>query len=319
MISPIIQNFEFNTQSNFSLQSINLGLSIKQALIELVKDAKSMEKGNFKLFSDKQETQIHPKVIDFFIHLKLLSQQLVLSNPTHLKNPYLQALLNESQNLSHSFFWGGQMPYLALNDYCIDSINRLTENIMIKECALKFSVWKSEINIQTTEKKRKFDGLLKKHKQLNCIFIELPCIADQIISGNRTLEQKEAFWIIVVKLFLKKCHSSEVLENQLCDVQWRFVKGLDGILTAHILIYVVGEKINDLSFLTTYWNEAIIEKGLNIISTYIPIQNIYCYQGNGLASKQWKNLIDCCQAPLEFYRYKANGLSYVWKAYTGNV
>lgn len=318
MILPTINNFEFSNPSILNIQTENIHSAQHQLFIEIIKDAKSIEKGSFKLFVDKPKTQISPNAFGYVNHLKMLSHQHIFSNPACEVNPYLRASFEESLNPIHQAFWGAHIPYTTL-DYFTDTFNRIGENIVKKKCALMFNTQKTKLNQQNAEQKRKFDIGIKKHKQMNCIFIEFPCMTNQIIQVNRSIEETEAFLVTVTKSFLKKCHGSGVFENKLCDMQWRFVKSLDGVPTAQILMYVIGDETNYSSLLHQYWIDTCIEKGLNIFSQNYSIKHIHNYQGNGIASKQWKNLLDCYQAPLEFYRYKANGLSYIWKTYTGNV
>lgn len=319
MYLPTINNSELHMQSNLSLQSANLGSPIKHAFIELVKDVKAIESDKFKLFTDRHQKLLNPRVNTFLANLNVFTQQSALSDPAFAKNPYLQVLLDESHNHIHPAFWSSQMPNMTPKDYFIGVLNRIGEDIIKNKCALKCASWKKELAIQTNQQKTNVDKLLKKHKQMKCEYIELPFVPDRTLCINLTLEQKEASYPTVLKSFLKMCHGAEGLQGKLCDMQWRFVKGLDGVPTAHILMYVVGDDIDYAPLLNTNWNKVCIEKGLCTSSSQIQIRSIHCYQGNGLASKRWKNLIDSCQAPLEFYRYQANGLSHVWKTYTGNI
>ena len=315
----MIQNFELHMQSNLSLQSTNLSSPIQYVFIELIKDAKAIESDKFKLFTDKQKKQLSPRVYTFFANLNVLSQQSTLFDSAFAKDPYLQVLFNESRNPIHPNFWGGQIPYLTMMNYCFDVFNRLGEAIRKNKCALEFASWKQELAIKTNQQKTNAGNLLKKHKQMKCEYIELPCVPDNTLCVNRIPEQMEASYPTTLKSFLKICHRAEELQGKLCDVHWRFVKGLDGIPTAHILMYLIGDDINYAPLLSANWNKVCIEKGLCTSSSQIQIRSIHCYQGNGLTSKYWKSLIDSCQAPLEFYRYQANGLSHVWKSYTGNI
>ncbi|VXA84826.1 conserved hypothetical protein [Acinetobacter sp. 8I-beige] len=316
MILPTINNFDFNTPCNLNIQPLNFYSSQQQAFIEMNKDAKAIESGKFKLTINKQ---INPQAISLINNLRILSHQNMFSNPACEINPYLQVLFDESQNHIHSTYWSGQMPNLSYQDYFIGSFNRIGEALTKNKCALKCASWRKELAIQTNQQKTNTDKLLKKYKQMKCEYIELPFVPDRTLCVNLTLEQKEASYPTVLKSFLKMCHGAEGLQGTLCDMQWRFVKGLDGVPTAHILMYVVGDDINYAPLLSNSWNKVCIEKGLCTHSSQIQIRSIHCYQGNGLASKHWKNLIDSCQAPLEFYRYKVNGLSHVWKSYTGNI
>lgn len=316
MILPTINNFDFNTPCNLNIQPLNFYSSQQQAFIEMIKNAKAIESGKFKWAINKQ---INLQAISLINNLRMLSNQNMFSNPTFEINPYLQVLFDESQNHIHPAFWSNQMPNLTPRDYSIGVFNRIGEYMLKNKCALKYASWKKELAIQTNQQKTKFDRLLKKHKQMNCVYFELSFVPDPTLYVNHTPEQIEANNPTVLKSLLKLCHGAEEFHSKLCDSQWRFVKGLNGIPTAHVLMYVVGDEINLVPNLNSNWNKICIEKGLCCSSSQIQIRTIHCYQGNGHASKYWKNLIDSCQAPLEFYRYQAYGLSHVWKSYTGNV
>lgn len=316
MFLPTINNFDFNNHCNLNIQPMNINFSQHQSFIEMSKGAKAIESGKLKFTINKQ---INPQVISLIDNSRMLGQQDIFYNPGYEINSHLQVLFNESQNYVHSSFWNGQMPYLSYLDYYSGSFHRISENFIKNKCALKNASVKKELAIQTNQQKTNVDKLLKKHKQMKCEYIELPFVPDRTLCVNLTQEQKEASYPNVLKSFLKICHGAEGLQGKLCDMQWRFVKGLDGVPTAHILMYVIGDDINYAPLFNTNWNRVCIEKGLCTNASKIHIQSIHCYEGNGLSKKQWKNLIDSCQAPLEFYRYKANGLGHVWKSYTGNV
>lgn len=318
MILPTINNSDFSSPSILNIQPVYTYSAQHQFFIEIIKDARSIEKGRFKLFVDKPKTQISPNAFGFFNRLKVLSHQHIFSNPACEVNPYLLASFEESLNPIHQAFWGNHITYPPF-EYINDTLDRLGKNIVKSKSALKLNTQQAELKAQNAEQKRKCDINIKEHKQMNCIFIEFPCMTNQIIQATRNIEEMEAFLVTVTKSFLKKCHGSEFFENKLCDMHWRFVKSLDGVPTAQILMYVIGDEKNYSSLLHQYWIDTCIEKGLNIFYQIHSIKHIHSYQGNGIANKQWKNLLDFYQAPLEFYRYKANGLSYVWKTYTGNV
>lgn len=318
MILPTINSFDFSNPSVLNIQPIDTYSAQHQLFIENIKDAKSIEKGNLKLLTTTHKNQTNLKVLQLINRLIMLPQYNFLLNSTYELNPYLQASIEESLNSTHQAFWGNHIAYPPL-EYINDTLDRLGKNIVKSKSALKLNTQQAELQAQNAEQKRKCDISIKKHKQMNCIFIEFPCMTNQIIQVTHSIEEKEAFLVTVTKSFLKKCHSSDVFKNKLCDMQWRFVKSLNGVPTAQILMYVIGDETNYSSLLHQYWIETCIEKGLNIFSQNHSIKHIHSYQGNGIANKQWKNLLDFYQAPLEFYRYKANGLSYIWKTYTGNV
>ena len=318
MILPTINNFDFSSPSVLNIQPVYTDSVQHQLFIENIKDAKSIEKGNLKLLINRRKNQINPKILQSINHLIMLPQYSFLLNSTYEVNPYLRASIEESLNPTHQAFWGNHIAYPPF-EYINDTFDRLGKNIVKSKSALKLNTQQAELKAQNAEQKRKCDISIKEHKQMNCIFIEFPCMTNQIIQANRSIEETEALLPTVTKSFLKKCHGSEFFENKLCDMQWRFVKSLDGVPTAQILMYVIGDEKNYSSLLHQYWIDTCIEKGLNIFYQIHSIKHIHSYQGNGIANKQWKNLLDFYQAPLEFYRYKANGLSYVWKTYTGNV
>ena len=227
-------------------------------------------------------------------------------------NPYLQVLLEDVQLPDH------QLSYSDPRIYINTTHSRLQHSILERKCALHAKKHRDVLNKESTQQKRNFTKLLKLHDQVNCYFLELPCLYSEWSQTCQTTEEKERLFIETVKSFLHKSHQAQVFHEKLCDLQWRIVKGLDGNLVAHVVMYVTGNNMNYEPEFQTLWASACSEKDPSLNpQTYI--HSAFCYTGGEVLNNQWKHIFDRSQLPLKLYYYQSRYVSYMWTRYTGNI
>lgn len=286
-------------------------------LFEAIKFAKLIEKGQLKIFKDKKRNVVNSQIYILIELLRRLSHlKLPLDSSIQL-NPYLQLLTEEATNPIHSHYFSG-LSNFSEYEYIFALIERLTAAFTKSKCALASIKFNNELTLQTSDLKKAYDKLLKKHQQINCCFIEIPFLElwKPIAMSNEIAESQ---LIKTVKNFLKSCHSSHAFAKKLCDIQWRFIENLNGLITAQILVYVIGDENNYQTDFFECWRAVCTKSKLNIHHQNIVFSTYHSYQGNGVANKQWKNRLDSSQASLHLYHQKSKSLSYLWRSYTGNV
>lgn len=178
---------------------------------------------------------------------------------------------------------------------------------------------KFQVKVQqlTNEQKTVFRRVMQTHEQANCIFLELSLLPQTDTPYLRTQEEAEKSAIKMMKEYFKWLHRANVLTEKLCDIQWRIVKGLDNKLLAQAFIYILGDESDYLPFLKEQWEMICLDYKLQ--GFFPEPKHTHCYNGHGVVQKQWLHLIESVHQPMSFYRYKGNGITYIWKSYTGNV
>lgn len=182
---------------------------------------------------------------------------------------------------------------------------------------LQANKYEAQVQKLRNEQKTVFRRVMQTQEQANCIFLELPLIAKTNPPHYMTQEDAEKDSVKVLKKYFQWLHASKQLAGKLYDIQWRIVKGLDHHLTAQAFIYILGDEINYLPLLQEQWELVCLDYQLQGI---FPIpKRTHCYDGQGVVQKMWLQLIERIHEPLGFYRYKGNGITYLWKEYTGNI
>lgn len=228
-------------------------------------------------------------------------------------NPYLnvfQKFAVENLQLLRS---PQQIPnYMWENLFC-----RLRADLYIAKAKLQADKYEAQVQKLRNEQKTVFRRVMQSKYQANCIFLELPIIAQIDPPHYQTQEDAEKVSIKVLKQYFQWLHKPGQLTEKLYDIQWRIVKGLNHKLTAQAFLYILGDEMDYLPLLEEQWKFVCGDYQLQGI---FPKPNYtHCYDGQGLAQKAWLQLIERVHEPLGFYRYKGNGITYAWKAYTGNV
>ena len=189
--------------------------------------------------------------------------------------------------------------------------------LYVAKAKLQANKYEAQVQKLRNEQKTVFRRVMQTQNQANCIFLELPLITQTDPPHYQTQEQAEKDSVKVLKNYFQWLHGAKQLRGILSDIQWRIVKGLDHKLTAQAFIYILGDEIDYLPLLKEQWELTCLEFHLQSVFP-IPKHN-HCYDGQGIVQKTWLQLIERVHEPLGFYRYKGNGITYVWKEYTGNV
>ncbi|MGQ4613115.1 hypothetical protein ACUIJ1_09455 [Acinetobacter junii] len=189
--------------------------------------------------------------------------------------------------------------------------------LYVAKAKLQANKYEAQVQKLRNEQKTVFRRVMQTQDQANCIFLELPLITLTDPPHYQTQEEAEKESIKVLKKYFQWLHGAKQLSGILSDIQWRIVKGLDHKLTAQAFIYILGDEIDYLPLLKEQWEFTCSDYQLRGI--FPEPKHTHCYDGQGIVQKAWLQLIERVHEPLGFYRYKGNGITYVWKEYTGNV
>lgn len=226
-------------------------------------------------------------------------------------NPYIEIFSQQAQKLMQIDRWWDQPECL---------INLFQTALHLKRAGLKAGQFKEKVNLQLIDQVKVFNRLLLKHKLLNCYFLEIPLAANNGGGQYSPLQEFESLFPILLKKFFSKLHRASELEKRLCDIQWRIVKGLDGFLIAHIVIYVTGETEVGIDYISKQWRETCLSAAPDIKNDTLHIHEpLSIYKEHVIAKKRWKDLINSYHKSLEHYFYKKNKITFEWCPYTGNV
>jgi len=226
-------------------------------------------------------------------------------------NPYIEIFSEQVQRLPQIAYWLNQPEYL---------IHLFQTALHHKRAGLKAEQFKEKVNLQLRNQVKVFNRLMLKHKLLNCYFLEIPLTANSGVVQYSPLQEFESSFPLLLKKFFLKLHRASELEKKLCDIQWRVVKGLDGFLIAHILIYVQGEVEIDIGYISQLWQETCISEAPNVKNDTLYIHEpLSLYKEYAAGKEMWKDLIKSYHKSLEHYFYKKNKITFEWSAYTGNV
>lgn len=195
--------------------------------------------------------------------------------------------------------------------------HRLRAELYAAKAKLQATKFQAKVQKLHNEQKTVFRRVMQTQNQANCIFLELPFIAQTEPQHLQTQEEAEKESVKVLKKYFQWLHGKKQLAGILSDIQWRIVKGLDHKLTAQAFIYILGDKEDHLPLLQEQWELVCLDYQLQGISP--KPKHTHCYDGQGIVQKAWLQLIERVHQPLGFYRYKGNGITYAWKEYTGNV
>ena len=189
--------------------------------------------------------------------------------------------------------------------------------LYVAKAKLQANKYEAQVQKLRNEQKTVFRRVMQTQDQANCIFLELPLITQTDPPHYQTQEEAEKDSVKVLKKYFQWLHGAKQLSGILSDIQWRIVKGLDHKLTVQAFIYILGDEIDYLPLLKEQWELTCSDYQLQGI--FPEPKHTHCYDGQGIVQKAWLQLIERVHEPLGFYRYKGNGITYVWKEYTGNV
>lgn len=223
-------------------------------------------------------------------------------------NPYWSAML-DSAGFSH---------YSSLS-FSLANADAIHEQFKFKfvkrRIALENSTFIAPITEQINIQKAVFKRCVDKHKQLNCLFLELPCIFTNPLQFHDEVKLPK-----IARKWLERLHKSEELTNKLYDVQWRIIKSLNGIYAIHAMIYVIGDEAQYSDFILQQWRRACFKNGYELMqgSPYQVLEK-YCYFADSDMCSFWRLQIKLCNEPFKIYRYASEHISYLWQTYTGNI
>lgn len=198
-----------------------------------------------------------------------------------------------------------------------NNFNHFRGELYVAKAKLQAKKYEAHVQKLRNEQKTVFRRVMQTQDQANCIFLELPLIAQTDPPHHQTQEEAENNSVKVLKKYFQWLHKAGQLTEKLYDIQWRIVKGLDQGLTAQAFVYIIGNEENYMPLLKEQWEWVCHDYQLQGI--FPEPKHTHCYDGQGLVQKAWLQLIERVHEPLGFYRYKGNGITYAWKAYTGNV
>lgn len=276
-------------------------------LSQSVRNASRIENGKL-LVRDKRA----PKCLDqdyraFLNFLPWLNHYRLALHGFQL-NPYWNAML-DSAGFSHY----SNLSFSLAN---ADAIHEQFKFKFVKRrIALENSTFIAPITEQINIQKAVFKRCLDKHKQLNCLFLELPCIFTNPLQFHDEVKLPK-----ITRKWLERLHQSERLAGKLYDVQWRIVKSLNGIYAVHAIIYVIGEETQYSEFILQQWKGTCLALGYDCKkgSQYL-IEEKHCYFADSDMRGYWCKQIELLNEPLKIYRYVSQHISYLWQTYTGNI
>lgn len=228
-------------------------------------------------------------------------------------NPYLRVFHKFAVENSQLMRVANQVPSHILENV----FQRLRAELYIAKAKLQANKYEAEIQKLRNEQKTVFRRVMQTQDQANCIFLELPFISHVDPPHYQTQEEAEKDSAKVLKKYFQWLHTVPELRSRLFDIHWRIVKGLDQKLTAQAFIYILGDENDYLPLLKEQWEFVCSDYQLQGI--FPEPKHLHCYDGQGLVQNAWLQFIERIHEPLSFYRYKGNGITYVWKEYTGNV
>lgn len=223
-------------------------------------------------------------------------------------NPYWNAML-DSAGFSHY----SNLSFSLAN---ADAIHEQFKFKFVKRrIALENSTFIAPITEQINIQKAVFKRCVDKHKQLNCLFLELPCIFTNPLQFHDEVKLPK-----IARKWLERLHKSEELTNKLYDVQWRIIKSLNGIYAIHAMIYVIGDEAQYSDFILQQWRRTCFKNGYELMqgSPYQILEK-YCYFADSDMRSFWRLQIELCNEPFKIYRYASEHISYLWQTYTGNI
>lgn len=283
---------------------------------ELIDFQKKLERDTIKVFPKPTAAYPNPFMNSLFYFA--LQQISPFSHFINLfdgfeANPYLRVFHKFAVENSQLMRSVHQVP----NHIWESLFQRLRAELYTAQAKLQTNKYEAKIQKLCNEQKTVFRRVMQTQDQANCIFLELPLITQTNPSHYQTQEDAEKQSIKVLKKYFQWLHGAKQLRGILTDIQWRIVKGLDHKLIAQAFIYILGDKEDHLPLLKEQWELVCMDYQLQGI---FPIpRHTHCYDGQGIVQKSWVQLIERVHEPLSFYRYKGNGITYVWKEYTGNV
>lgn len=296
-----------NALQQTQLFPFTLDTQANSFLGQSVRNASRIENGKL-LVRDKRA----PKCLDqdyraFLNFLPWLHHHRIALHEFQL-NPYWNAMM-DSAGFSHY----GNLNHSFANAEAIYEQFRF--KFVKRRIALENSTFIEPITEQTKTQKAVFKRCLDKHKQMNCLFLELPCIFTNPLQFHDEVKLPK-----ITRKWMERLHKSEELAGKLYDVQWRIVKSLNGFYVVHAMIYIIGDETQYSDFILQEWKGTCLAKGYECMkgSPYQVFEK-HCYFADSDMRGFWYKQIELFNEPLKIYRYQSQNISYLWQSYTGNI
>lgn len=274
---------------------------------QTVKSLAQIEKGQLQVMDKRATERFEPQYLAFLYFLPWLHNHRTVLNEFQL-NPYWNALI---EIVGHYQFQ--DMNYVLANAHPIHG--KIKTKLLRQRTAIKYSEYIEHAHASVKHQKAVFRRCMDQHKQMNCLFFEIPCIFTSPLQFH-----DEAILPKLTRKWLERLHRSEVLSDKLYDVQWRIVKSLNGFYAVHALIYVIDEESQYSDFISQEWEGTCCAQGYEFMQgTQYLVYNKYCYFADSDMRSFWRKQIEIFNEPFKLYRYESENFSYQWQSYTGNI
>lgn len=272
---------------------------------QTIKSSAQIENGKLLVRDKRASNQFDPQYSAFMNFLSWMHHSYPYFNGFQL-NPYWKALIEVV-----GYFQYPDIQYVWANADVIHG--EIKTKFLSQRTALEYSTFIEPIAEQIKVQKAVFKRCLDKHKQMNCLFLELPCIFTRPLDDEAKLSK-------IVRKWLERLHQSEELAEKLYDVQWRIVKSLNGFYAIHAIFYIIGDQTQYSDFLLQKWKETCLSKGYELMQG-VPYNVLekHCYIADSDMRNFWRLQIEFFNEPFKIYRYVSEHISYLWKIYTGNI
>lgn len=274
---------------------------------QTVKSLAQIEKGQLQLIDKRASDQFEPQYLAFMHFIPWMYANRTVLGEFQL-NPYWNALIEII-----GYFQFQDMSYVLANAHPIHG--KIKTKLLKQRTAIKYSEFIEPVIASVKHQKTVFRRCMDKHKQMNCLFLELQCIFTKAL-----YQSDEAQLPKIVRKWLERLHRSELLADKLYDVQWRIVKSIYGFYSVHAIIYVIGDEFKYSDFILREWQGACLHKGYEIKQEAQGlIEEKHCYFADNDMRSYWRKQIEFLNEPLKIYRYMSQHISYLWQSYTGNI
>ena len=274
---------------------------------QTMKSSAQIENGRLLVRDKRASERFEPQYLAFMHFLSWVHNNRVLLNDFQL-NPYWKALMELV-----GYFQYRDIQYVLAN---ADVIHGQIKTKFLRQCiAIKYLDFIKPVNANVKHQKAVFKRCLDKHKQMNCFFLDLPCIFTTPLHLD-----DEAKLPKISRKWLERLHQSEELAEKLHDVQWRIVKSLNGFYSVQAMIYIIGDEAQYSDFILQEWKGTCLAKGYECMkgSPY-QVWEKHCYFADSDMRGFWYKQIELFNEPLKIYRYQSQDISYLWQTYTGNI
>ena len=274
---------------------------------QTIKSSAQIENGKLLVRDKRATNQFDPQYFAFMHFLSWVHNNRVLFSQFQL-NPYWKALIEIV-----GYFQYRDIQFVFANADIIHG--QIKTKFLSQRTALEYATFIEPIAEQIKVQKAVFKRCLDKHKQINCLFLDLPCIFTKPLQLDDEVKLPK-----IARKWLERLHQSEELAEKLYDVQWRIVKSLNGVYAIHAMIYIIGDEAQYSDFILQKWRGACLSKGYELMQG-VPYNVLEknCYISDSDMRNFWRLQIEFFNEPFKIYRYVSEHISYLWQTYTGNI